>query len=111
MRIRRFGGALFLVAISAQPCVITRARKLWAKQPGSESILFAFERNGRVGFVDQTGKIIIQPTIVVSIEDVRDFSNGLAWRSRVAVALSYLTQFSRHCAFAEWFGYQLPFIS
>ena len=77
-KIARFGVALLLVAISVYACSITPVRKLWAKRPGSESRLFAFERNGRVGFVDQTGKIIIQPTIVASIEDVGDFSNGLA---------------------------------
>ncbi|MBS1859089.1 MAG: WG repeat-containing protein [Acidobacteria bacterium] len=40
--------------------------------------MFAFERNGRVGFIDPTGKIKIEPEIVASIENVGDFSNGLA---------------------------------
>lgn len=78
MRIWRFGGTLLLLALAAEPCSVSQGRKLWSKKPGSESRLFAFERNGRVGFIYPAGKIIVDPTIVAPIEDVGDFSNGLA---------------------------------
>ena len=41
---------------------MSRIRHL-VQQPGSQSELFAFERNGRVGFIDSKGKIVITPTI------------------------------------------------
>jgi len=77
-RIGRFGGTLLLLALAAQPCSISAVRKIWAKRPGSESRLFAFERDGRIGFIDPTGKIIVKSTIVAPIEHVGDFSNGIA---------------------------------
>src|SRR3954471_1455371 len=78
MRIWRFGATLLLIALAAQPCFIAMPRPLWAKKPGSESRLFAFERNGKVGFIDPSGKIVVSPVIVAAIESVGDFSNGLA---------------------------------
>ena len=67
-----------LLALAAQPCSMSAVRKLWSKKPGSESRLFAFERNGRVGFIDPGGKVVVDPAIVAPIEDVGDFSDGLA---------------------------------
>lgn len=67
-----------LLALAAQPCEVSAVRKLWSKKPGSESRLFAFERNGRVGFIDPRGKVVVDPAIVAPIEDLGDFSNGLA---------------------------------
>src|SRR5450755_3423280 len=78
MGIWRFGGTLLLFALAAEPCYMLPVRKLWSKKPGSESRLFGFERNGRVGFIDPNGKVVVDPAIVASIEDVGDFSNGLA---------------------------------
>ena len=78
MRTWCIGGTLLALAIAANPCSISPVRKLWSKTPGSESSLFAFERDGRVGFIDPTGKVVVEPTIAASIEDVGDFSNGLA---------------------------------
>jgi hypothetical protein len=78
MRIWHFGGMLLLLALAAKPCSMAQVRKLWTKKPGSESKLFAFERNGRVGFIDPNGKIVVYPAIVARLEDVGDFSNGLA---------------------------------
>ncbi|MGD1091747.1 MAG: WG repeat-containing protein [Bryobacteraceae bacterium] len=77
----RLAAALLIFALAAEPCVVSPIRKVWAKKPGSESNLFAFERDGRVGFIDSSGKVVIQPTIEAQIEDVGDFSNG---RARVA---------------------------
>ncbi len=54
------------------------ARRLWAKQPGAASKLFAFERNGRVGFIDSKGRVVIPAKIEARIEEVGDFSEGLA---------------------------------
>jgi len=78
MRIWRIVGFVLLGAVSALPCAIGFRRTPWHKKPGSESGLFAFEQNGRVGFIDRTGKIVIPPKINARILDVGDFSNGLA---------------------------------
>ena len=74
----RFSGMLLLLAMVAAPCSMSFPRKLWAKKPGAESKLFAFERDGRVGFIDSTGKIVINPILTVPIEEVGDFVNGRA---------------------------------
>jgi hypothetical protein len=78
MKIWPLSVALLLVVITAKPCSIASVRKLWAKNTGSNSRLFAFEKNGRVGFIDSTGKIAIQAIVEARIEDVGDFSNGRA---------------------------------
>lgn len=41
-----------LTTAIAYPCSISYIRKLWQKRPAAESNLFAFERNGRVGFIN-----------------------------------------------------------
>jgi hypothetical protein len=69
---------LFLAALAVEPCSVSQIRKLWSKRPGSESQLFAFERDGRIGFIDPTGRVVVTPTMVAPIEDIGDFSNGLA---------------------------------
>ncbi len=74
----RVTATFFLILAAAQPCSISPVRRLWAKEPGSTSKLFAFEQNGRVGFIDPTGKIVIQPEIEARIEEVGDFWDGLA---------------------------------
>ena len=68
----------FLVCFVANTCIITPVRRLWAKSPASQSSLFAFERNGRVGFIDSKGKIVIDPAIHARIEAVGDFVDGWA---------------------------------
>ncbi len=78
MKIWKFTVMVFLLVAGARPCSVSAVRKLWAKKPGSQSMLFAFERDGRVGFIDPTGKIVVKPVIEAPIEDVGDFSNGLA---------------------------------
>lgn len=79
MRAWRVWAAFLLTASSiGQPCTIVSTRTLFWKQPGSESELFAFERYGRVGFIDPTGKVIIAPEIPGTVLRVKDFSNGLA---------------------------------
>jgi hypothetical protein len=76
--ILRFTGFALLFTVVAQPCSVAIFRKVWAKKPGSKSRLFAFERDGKVGFIDPTGKVVVAPTIDARIEQVGDFSNGLA---------------------------------
>ncbi len=71
-------GALLLLALTVKPCSMSAVRKLWSKRPGSESGLFAFEKDGKIGFIDSAGKVVIRPTIVAQIEDIGDFSGGLA---------------------------------
>lgn len=74
----RFALPLLLVVLTAKPCSVSFPRTLWAKNPGSESKLFAFERDGLVGYIDPTGKIVINPTIRGGIDSAHDFSDGLA---------------------------------
>jgi hypothetical protein len=57
---------------------MSSVQKVWAKRPGSGSQLFAFERNGRVGFINPAGKVVIKATIDSKIERVGDFSDGRA---------------------------------
>lgn len=71
-------GALLLLALTVKPCSMSAVRELWSKRPGSESGLFAFEKGGKIGFIDSAGKVVIHPTIVAQIEDIGDFSDGLA---------------------------------
>lgn len=78
MRIFGFFGALLLLALGANPCSVSPIRKLWAKAPGAQSKLFAFERDGRVGFIDSLGNVVVKPTITESIDRVGDYSEGLA---------------------------------
>ena len=57
--------------------------RLGTQRPGARPalrlvFLKLFERDGRVGFIDPNGRIIVDPAIVAPIEDVGDFSNGLA---------------------------------
>ncbi len=75
---RRLGGLFLLFSLLAQPCEISVRRGLWEKKPGSASKLFAFERNGKVGFINERGKVVIAPRIEASIDEVGDFSDGLA---------------------------------
>jgi len=67
-----------LGALIGQPCSVSYPRQMWAKGSGAQSKLFAFERNGRVGFIDPTGKIVVKPKIKASIDDVGDFVDGRA---------------------------------
>ena len=77
-RVWRLGGMLFLICLAIRPCSMSYPRELWAKKPGSNSKLFAIEINAKVGFINNTGKVVIAPTIDVRIEDMGDFFNGLA---------------------------------
>ncbi len=78
MRLGTFVAGITMAAVCAWACSMSYSRRLWAKLPGSKSLLFAFERNGRVGFIDRHGNIVIPPTLQVPIEEVGDFSDGLA---------------------------------
>src|SRR6516225_6082394 len=73
----RLAAALLLAALIARPCSISYPRKIWAKTPGSSSKLFAFEENGKVGFIDPAGKVVVPARITASIDDTGDFSGGL----------------------------------
>src|SRR5580658_9999643 len=69
---------LVLFGLAAQPCSMSYTPKVWAKNPDSQSRLFAFEKDGRVGFIDSTGRVVIKPTINRTIDQVGDFVDGLA---------------------------------
>lgn len=72
----RFGTLLLLFVGIALPCTIVSEARLWAKAPGAQSKLFAFQKDGRVGFIDPTGKIVIKPTLKAYLPSVRDFADG-----------------------------------
>jgi hypothetical protein len=78
MQAFRFSGMLVLFGLVAQPCSMSYTPKVWAKNPASQSRLFAFEKDGRVGFIDSTGRVAIKPTIKARIDQVGDFVDGLA---------------------------------
>lgn len=44
------------------------------KKPNHQSACFAFYKNGKFGFIDRHGKVVIEP----KFDDVQDFSKGLA---------------------------------
>jgi hypothetical protein len=69
---------MLVAALAAVPCTVVSAPKLWAKPLGSRSKLFPFERDGKVGFIDNTGRIVIPPAIEARIDGVGDFAEGLA---------------------------------
>jgi hypothetical protein len=76
--------AIYMVATAilftevGHSCSVSFVRQLWSKKPGAESSLFAFERAGRVGFIDSKGHVVIEPTLPGPIHEVGDFANGLA---------------------------------
>ena len=74
----RLIAGILLLNLAAQPCSVAVASHLWRKAPGSQSNLFAFQRNGKVGFIDADGKIRIPATIEADILDVGDFVDGRA---------------------------------
>ena len=74
----RIGITFLLVVAIVDACSIAYTRQLWSKKTGSKSNLFAFEKNGLVGFINASGKVVVDPTLAVRIEDVGDFSDGRA---------------------------------
>lgn len=51
-------------------------RRIWSKSIDSTTPLFAFEKEGKIGFIDQTGKVAIAPSVKGSIDDLADFVEG-----------------------------------
>lgn len=74
----RAAAAMVVVAFAAEPCSMSFLPRIWTKRAGSVSELFAFEKNGRVGFIDRTGRIVIPASIPARIGEVGDFEDGLA---------------------------------
>lgn len=71
--------ALFAVSFNvAFACSIGIDRKLWQKNPEVPSDLFAFEQYGRIGFINHSGRVIIEAQFEAPIDDVGDFVEGLA---------------------------------
>lgn len=98
----RLAAVLTLAAVGAQPCSISPERRLWSKSAGAESKLFAFERNGKTGFIDASGKVVIKPRIPARIEAVGDFVVG---RARVD-GMGYIDETGKlviHLPDALWF--------
>jgi hypothetical protein len=77
LRFLTFGLSLFISGL-VMACTVTFVPTIWKKNEASSSQLFAFERDGRVGFIDHNGKIVVEPVIEDSIENVGDFFDGLA---------------------------------
>jgi hypothetical protein len=70
MKIRSIASALLLVALALSSCAQQQSRQL-----SSESLeLFRFVRNDKLGYIDRSGKIIIEP----KFEEAENFSEGLA---------------------------------
>jgi hypothetical protein len=51
--------------------------RIWAKKLGAQSKLFAFERGGKTGFIDETGRVVVRAVLPGDIHEVGDFAEGL----------------------------------
>ena len=64
--------------LAAKPCSISEALTTWGKAPGSDTALFPFVRDEKVGFINSVGKVVVEPTLDAPLQNIRDFSEGLA---------------------------------
>ncbi len=67
-----------LFGIAGNACVVQRIVEVWGKQPGLGAALFPFLRDGKVGFIDALGNIVVEPKLDTRLQDLEDFSEGLA---------------------------------
>jgi len=53
-------------------------RMIWAKAPRSDVPLFRVTRNGKVGYIDATGRLVIPPRFDLTLNEGGDFFEGVA---------------------------------
>lgn len=66
-----------VLAVGAGACAMVSVPRIWAKRAGATSRLFAFEKGGKTGFIDATGRVVVRAVLPAGIQDVGDFSEGL----------------------------------
>ena len=83
--------------IAAQPCsMVVVSSAIWSKKPGNESKRFAFEKDGKVGFIDELGNIVIEPKFDRQIDAIDDFSDGL-----IRIDQTYFDEFGNQILSAD----------
>jgi len=77
MLVRAAVGATMLAAL-ALPCSMVFSKTSYHKNRRSDTPLFRFEKNGRAGFINADGKVIIPPEFDVGWFAEEDFLEGLS---------------------------------
>jgi hypothetical protein len=75
---RRFVVLFALAAIVASPCTRFYEKEPYHKNPRSTTPLFRFEKQGRSGFINAQGEIVITPRFDVGWFAEEDFVEGLS---------------------------------
>src|SRR5215467_16172221 len=57
----RLGVGLLTCVAAALSCSIIPTRAIWEKDPRSSSALFRVILNGKAGYIDEAGRVVIEP--------------------------------------------------
>ncbi len=71
-------GILALIAALALPCSMSFLKAPYHKNRRSDTPLFRFERKGKAGYIDATGKVVIPPQFDIGWFSEEDFVDGLS---------------------------------
>src|SRR5437867_2167250 len=74
---QRIAIVFLLMVGSAWPCSLSFQKAIYSKHPGSQPF-FRFERNGRIGFLDATGRQVISPRFLPGWFAEEDFYEDLS---------------------------------
>jgi hypothetical protein len=69
---------ILLMVGTAFPCTSVVEKAMYSKHPGSTSALFRFEQDGKAGFINAQGRVVIPPRFVPDWFAQEDFFEGLA---------------------------------
>jgi hypothetical protein len=53
-------GFVLGLVLAVGACSMSTVPRIWAKKLGAQSKLFAFERGGKTGFIDETGRVVVR---------------------------------------------------
>ena len=70
-------GFVLGLVLAVGACSMSTVPRIWAKKLGAQSKLFAFERGGKTGFIDATGRVVVRAVLPGDIHGVGDFAEGL----------------------------------
>ena len=74
----RIGIALTICGVAGFSCVVSAEKAPYRKNLRSDTALFRFERNGKAGFIDAKGKIVIPAKFDTGWFAEEDFVDGLS---------------------------------
>src|SRR5258706_13283164 len=74
---RRIFLAVLLMAGSAWPCSMAFRKAVYSKHAGSQPF-FRFERNGKIGFLNESGREVIPPRFLPGWFGEEDFYEGVS---------------------------------